>query len=276
VWERTAVIDLDSYFRRIGYSGDRRPTLETLRAIHVRHVEAIAFENLSPFLGWPVPLDLESLQHKLIHQGRGGYCFEQNLLFSHVLQGLGYHVVGLAARVLWNAPADHISARSHMLLRIELDDAPFIADVGFGGQTLTGPIRLAPDIEQTTPHEPFRLLQFGGEFVLQAKFGGTWHSLYRFDEQVQQLPDYEVINWYLSHHPESYFVTGLVSSRAAPEGRYNLGNNELAVHWRSGTTERRLLATSAEIRQTLASTFQLTVPDSPEVDAALERLVARL
>jgi len=33
-----------------------------------------------------------------------GYCFEQNLLLSHVLNGLGFKVSGLAARVLWNAP----------------------------------------------------------------------------------------------------------------------------------------------------------------------------
>ena len=46
----TAVIDLDGYFQRIGYTGERRATLDTLRAIHARHPEAIAFENLNPLL----------------------------------------------------------------------------------------------------------------------------------------------------------------------------------------------------------------------------------
>ena len=58
----TAVIDLDGYFQRIGYTGERRATLDTLRAIHVRHPEAIAFENLNPLLKWPVRLDAPSLQ----------------------------------------------------------------------------------------------------------------------------------------------------------------------------------------------------------------------
>ena len=41
-------IDLDAYFRRIGYTGPRTATLETLRAIHALHPAAIAFENLDP------------------------------------------------------------------------------------------------------------------------------------------------------------------------------------------------------------------------------------
>jgi len=79
------MIDCDAYFRRIGYAGPRTATLETLRALHALHPQAIAFENLNPLLGWPVPLDAPSLQRKLVHEGRGGCCFEQNLLLSHVL-----------------------------------------------------------------------------------------------------------------------------------------------------------------------------------------------
>jgi N-hydroxyarylamine O-acetyltransferase len=268
------VIDLDSYFRRIGYAGDRSPTLNTLRAIHLQHVDVIAFENLNPFLGWPVRLDLESLLKKMVHEGRGGYCFEHNLLLTHALEALGFRVTSLAARVLWGAPEGHISARNHMLLRIDLDEGPYIADVGFGGQTPTAPLRLEPDIEQATPHEPYRLLQAGCEFILLAKFAGEWNSLYRFDQQVQHLPDYEVINWYLSNHPESYFVTQLVASRAAAGRRYNLHNNELAVHHINGVTEKRILTTATEIRQTLADTFLLSVPDSPDLEAAFQRIIA--
>jgi N-hydroxyarylamine O-acetyltransferase len=62
-------LDLDAYFRRIGYGGPRDPTLRTLRFIHQRHPAGIAFENLNPLLGWPLPLDLESLQRKLVYDG---------------------------------------------------------------------------------------------------------------------------------------------------------------------------------------------------------------
>ncbi len=69
---------------------------------------AIAFENLNSFLKQPVPLDLASLQQKLIHEKRGGYCFEQNLLLRAVLIALGFQVTAFTARVLWNLP-DRVS-----------------------------------------------------------------------------------------------------------------------------------------------------------------------
>ena len=96
------LFDLASYFERIGYAGAYPVTLKTLEDLHFRHALTIPFENLNPFLGWRVGLDGESLQRKIIHDGRGGYCFEQNLLFRLALQELGFQVTGLAARVLWN------------------------------------------------------------------------------------------------------------------------------------------------------------------------------
>jgi N-hydroxyarylamine O-acetyltransferase len=39
--------------------------------------------------------------------------------------------------VRWNVPDEVVTARSHMLLRVELDEGPYITDVGFGGMTLT-------------------------------------------------------------------------------------------------------------------------------------------
>src|SRR5437762_4052046 len=123
--------DLDAYFKRIGYSGGASPTLATLQALHALHTRAIPFENLNPFLGWPVRLDAASLQQKLIHDGRGGYCYEQNLLFREALQSIGFHVSALAARVLWNVPEGTVLPRTHALLRIDLNGESYVADVRF-------------------------------------------------------------------------------------------------------------------------------------------------
>ncbi len=267
-----AAIDLDAYFRRIGYEGGRAPTLETLRALHRLHPQAIPFENLDPLLGRPVKLDPASLERKLVREGRGGYCYEQNLLFREVLQAIGFPVTGLAARVLWNVPEGVVMPRTHMLLLVDVDEVTHVADVGFGGQTLTGPLRLAPDVEQATPHEPFRLVRSGEQFVLQSKIRESWVSLYRFDLQDQIQPDYEVYNWYVSTHPQSIFVNSLLAGRAAPGRRYTLLNNQLSVHHLNGGADKGVLATVAEIREALQTEFRLTLPDAPELDAVLERL----
>lgn len=271
----TTAINLEAYLERIRYAGDRAPTLATLATIHVRHTEAIAFENLNPLLGWPVRLDLESLQQKMVRDGRGGYCFEHNILFKHALDALGFCVTGLAARVLWGAAENTVTARTHMLLRVDLDGQPYIVDVGFGGVTLTGPLRLEAEIEQTTPHEPFRLLKANEEFVEQVNIRGNWVSLYRFSLQENLLPDYEVTNWYLSNHPDSRFVTGLLAARPAPDRRYALLNNQFAVHHLNGHTEQRILASADEMRETLESVFHLTLPDTPDLDELLAGLTTR-
>ena len=268
-------MDLEAYFRRIDYAGARDATLDTLRALHWQHAQSIPFENLNPYLGLPVPLDTASLERKLVQQQRGGYCFEQNLLLGEVLRSLGFRVRGLAARVTWNAPEDAVSARTHMLLHIDLAEGVHLADVGFGGMTLTGPLRLEPDIEQQTPHEPFRLLATGSDFIMQAKVREGWRSLYRFDLQAQVLPDYEVTNWYLANHPESRFVRNLVAARPTPQRRYALLNGALAVHQRGGPSERRVLESVTELRNVLVDCFRIQLPDVPQLDGALQRALDR-
>jgi len=265
--------DLDAYFERIGYSGPRAATLDTLAALHTHHPSAIAFENIDPLLRRPVRLDTVSLQQKLVRDGRGGYCYEQNLLFTAALEVLGFSVTGLAARVLWNVPEHTVRPRSHMLMRVDVAGQAYIADVGFGGLTLTAPLRLALDVEQSTPHERFRLRRSGNDFILQARIGDAWKPLYRFDEAEQLLPDYEMANWFTSTHPNSHFTRSLVAARTVSGARYALLDNELAVHYTNGVTERRVLQSAGDIRATLRETFGITLPDVPELDPALRQLV---
>ncbi len=79
------MIDIDAYFRRIGYSGRGEPSLATLHALCAAHVLSIPFENLDVLLGRGVSLDPEAVDRKILHDGRGGYCFEQNTLFLRAL-----------------------------------------------------------------------------------------------------------------------------------------------------------------------------------------------
>lgn len=264
-------MDLEAYFTRIGFNGARTPTLATLRDLHLAHAQSIAFENLNPLLGWRVPLDLASIEEKLVRSRRGGYCFEQNALLAAALCELGFNVTGLGARVLWNAPEDAVRMRGHMLLKVDLDGEPYIADVGFGGLTLTAPLRLAIDVEQATPHERFRLVMAGSDYKLQGFIAGAWKSLYRFDLQPQLEPDYEVSNYFMSTHPTSHFRSMIVAARPVPGGRYALSNNQLTEHRLDGPSERRLLAGVGEVREVLETHFGLTLPPADPLDQALAR-----
>jgi N-hydroxyarylamine O-acetyltransferase len=268
------MIDLDAYFRKVGFTGRAAADRATLAALNRLHPQAIAFENLDPLLGVPVRLDAAALEDKLVRSGRGGYCYEQNLLLMHVLRALGFGVRGLGARVLWGAPEGAVTARAHMLLCVDLDGARHVVDVGFGGSTPTAPLRLDTDGAQSTAHEPFRVVTSGDEHVLQAEIGKSWQSLYRFDLQEQFQPDYEIVNWYQCTSPNSYFTRNLLAARAVAGARYALRNAELSLHHLDGATERRTLRTGAELRDTLSGPFGLMLPNVAGLDALLTRVTA--
>ena len=174
------VIDLNAYLRRLRYDGPLGVDLATLRAITTAHVNAIPFENLNPLLRLPVSLELADIERKLVHEHRGGYCFEQNGLLLAALRALGYDASGLIARVLWMKPEDAVVAQTHMLLRVELSGESWLVDVGFGSMALSGALRLQPDIAQPTGNEPFRLLQQQGDWRMQAQVKDEWRTLYRY------------------------------------------------------------------------------------------------
>lgn len=265
-------MDLDRYCRRIGYTGPREVSLDVLGALQAHHTEAIAFENLNPLLGLPVPLDPGSLARKMVEGRRGGWCFEQNWLFRLALEAVGFRVRGLAARVLWGAPDGRLGPRSHMVLEIDLDGAPYLADVGFGAVSLTGPIRLQPDLEQPTRHETFRLQRLAGEeYALHVRLG-EWTPMYRFRREEHLLPDYEVSSFYLCHHPDSFFRRELVAARAFPGGRFTLRNNKLTVYRQGPPPESTVLTSAAQIRTSLERDFLLGLPDVPELGAVLARI----
>ncbi|HEY5409770.1 MAG TPA: arylamine N-acetyltransferase [Caulobacteraceae bacterium] len=267
-----SAIDLDAYFERIGYAGERAPTLAVLTALQRAHPAAIPFESLDPFLGRPVRIDPASLEAKLLRGGRGGYCFENNGVFWRVLEALGFEVTPLSARVRWMAPDDAPPAPlSHMILRVTLPEGPFLCDVGFGGQSPTAPLRFDPGAEQPTAHGTYRLMPQDAVWELQMRLPDRWAAMYRFNLEPRVLADYETANWFTSTHPDSRFTNNLIAS-LAPEGRrLNLFNTELTTHFADGRMEQRRIGSPGELHQVLTGTFGLRV-DQGEAERMFQRL----
>ena len=159
-----------------------------------------------------------------------------------------------------------------MLLLVETEAGPHIADVGFGGLTLTAPIRLVADVVQETPHERFRLTRAGNDWVLEAEAGATWRAMYQFGLEEAIAPDFEMANYYMSTHPHSPFVVRLVAARALPDRRLALANNALSIHHMGGPSEKREIGTASGLRTVLEHDFGLSLDGVPSLDAALLRL----
>ena len=94
-------------------------------------------------------------------------------------------------------------AQTHQVLSVTVPDVegPFLVDVGFGGQTLTSPIRLQPGPVQETRHEPYRIRDRDDGYQLEAEISGEWQPLYMFTTRPQPRIDLEVGSWYVSTHP---------------------------------------------------------------------------
>jgi N-hydroxyarylamine O-acetyltransferase len=268
-------VDLDAYLQRIGHTGTREPRPALLGEIVLRHAQSIPFENLGAFLGQGVSLDPQLVERKLVRQERGGWCFEQNLLLGNALRALGFEVTDLAGRVLWGRAPDAITPRSHRLLLVRAAGRDWLADVGFGGQTMTGVLDLHSEAAQQTPHGPFRLRPLGGgERMLESLIIGEWKPLCRFDLHPQLPIDFEAVNFQLAHDPNSHFTQLLVVSRVAESGRHVLRNRELGFHPTDGDTTRRELATPGDVLDALRDVFGLRLDAETQASVAA-RLAAQ-
>src|SRR5579872_1213297 len=214
-------LDLEAYFRRVEYGGERQATIRALQDLHLAHATHIPFENLDVMLRRPIRLDLASIESKLVHDKRGGYCYEQNLLFAGVLERLGFSVTLLAARVRFGA--QRMLPRTHVALAVGVDGQRWLADLGFGSCGLLTPIPLEVGQFQQFAWT-YRLDRESDLWVLRAPVGGVWQDLYVFTLEPQHPVDFELPNHYVSTHPDSRFVQTLTVQSVAPESRRVLRN----------------------------------------------------
>nr|WP_315492190.1 arylamine N-acetyltransferase [uncultured Pseudomonas sp.] len=262
------------YLQRLGYDSPPAPTLETLAQLQLRHVCTFAFENLSVLAQLPVPLDLASIEQKVLFDGRGGYCYELNQMFLALLQELGFDARGITGRVVIGGPPDAHTPRTHRLSLVTLAGVRYISDVAFGGMVPSSPLQLDNLAPQATAHEPYRLTLKDGSYTLWAQVGEEWRGLYVFDLQPQSHFDYELGNWYVSTHPDSPFIKQLKVALIGPGLRRTLNNGNYAVHHVGGDSEKRSITDVDQLLELLREAFGLRVPKHSQLRPRLAQLLA--
>ena len=260
-------IDVEGYFARIGLEIPGKPSLEALHRIALAHVSTMPFNNLAILRGHPIKLDVGALNRKLIAEGLGGYCFEQNGVLQHVLTALGYSVTPLGARVLLEAPRGAVTPRTHFFLRVDVDHEAWLVDVGFGSLSPSAAIRLAPDVEQPTPHETRRIVEEDGRWFHQALLGGVWSDCYEFTPDVMHPIDREIANWWTSTSPASRFMNNLIVARAAPTGqRLTIHNQAFTIRGADGVGDSQTIGSAQELLSILDRHFGLTFPPDTRIE----------
>jgi len=147
-------MDISAYLQRIGYEGDRAPTMSVLRDVHRCHVLTIPYENLDVVKQIPVDQEPAHLFDKMVTRGRGGWCYEMNGLLGWALKELGFDVTHQIGGVMRERMGD-AAFGNHLVLRVNIDDAHVLADAGLGD----GPVAplLLQAGSQKQGHRAFRL-----------------------------------------------------------------------------------------------------------------------
>ncbi|OKJ61904.1 acetyltransferase [Streptomyces sp. CB02009] len=265
-------LDLDAYLARIGYDTERDgelvPDLRTLTALHRAHVRAVPFENLDVALGRPVPLDLKSLQAKLVERRRGGYCYEQNSLFAAALERIGFTVTARGARNRSRGAA--LPPVTHALLVVAVEGEQWLADVGFGWQGPLEPVPLRDGARVEQSGWTFGIVvEDEGIHVLRSLRPQGWADLYAFSPQTLYPGDFTVMNHYSSSHPQSRFLGQVVAQWPGEDERRALVRDRLSTVRTDGVVEERVVPAD-ELIATLESRFGIELDD--EERTGLERI----
>jgi N-hydroxyarylamine O-acetyltransferase len=248
---------LSDYLKRIGFQGDPRPDVATLRALHRAHQYAIPFEDLDVQLGRATTIDVGQAFEKIVHCQRGGWCYEMNGAFGWVLEQIGFEVTRMSAGVMRERVGD-VQLGNHLCLLVHLD-RPWLADVGFGG-SLSEPIALHADEHQDRPYRIW-LSDAGDRYW---RFSEQTHGdPFSFDFRAEPADEALLAAKcaFLQTDPTSSFVQNLVVQRRSVDTHLSLRGRVLTTTTGS-STEKQLINSADELVAVLRSTFALDVPEA--------------
>lgn len=227
------------YLDRIGAAGPGAPTPDLLRDLHLRHLRTVPFENLSIHLGEPIVLEEAALVDKIVDRRRGGFCYELNGLFAHLLRALGFPVTMLSARVFGPDGSPGFPF-DHLVLRVDLDER-YLVDVGFGAHA-SHPLRLDWPEPQADPDGEFLVVDAPDGDMDVCKDG---EPQYRVEFRARELADFGPTCWFQQTSPDSHFTRTLTCSRLTPAGRVTLRGNHLVTTVADERSEEQLTGDDA-------------------------------
>jgi N-hydroxyarylamine O-acetyltransferase len=254
---------LQHYFQRINYGGDTSPDVNVLAAIQRRHACTIPFENLDVQLGKRLSTDVDAAYEKIVVNGRGGWCYEQNGLFGWALTEIGFDVTRVAAAVMRQERGD-VADANHLclIIRIPGTKTSYLADVGFGGGLLN-PIEIKEDEYKQTP---YRL----GLRTLPDDSWRFWENNgsgeFSFDFDIQTADEFALNQKsnFLQSDPTSGFVLNLVTQIRTQDQHMALRGRVLSIVDASGRKSKTLHSAN-ELVTALHEQFGLDVPQAAEL-----------
>ena len=261
--------DLTAYLARVGLDTPPPPDLGGLLAVHRAQLEAIPFENLDVLMGRGLEVEPQAVFAKLVGGGRGGYCFESNGLLCEALVALGFQARLLLGRVVYGG-REGTPPRTHAVVLVELDQARYVVDAGFGGGTPRAPLALQDGAEAHEAGLGWQLVE-DPEFSWRVRglSNESWEDLYVFDLSRVYPADVALGNHWTSTHPSSHFTKLPTLARHLPQGgRITLVGDRLTRR-ADGAEEVVALADANAVARAVREELEIPLEASP---AEIEQL----
>jgi N-hydroxyarylamine O-acetyltransferase len=245
-------MDTAAYLDRIGYTGERTPSLAVLRALQQAHLFTVPFENLDIHRG--VRITLDGAVDKIVRQRRGGFCYELNGAFFRLLGALGFTVRLISGRV-YDDTKGYGPEFDHMTILVLFEKEAYLADVGFGEFTLH-PLPLMLNADLADPYGVFRIeAGTADELVVLKKSGeSSWRPQYVFTMTARQATDFKEMCLYHQTSPDSHFTQKRICSLPVPGGRITLTGDMLRIRTGKEVVQQAVIS-EAELEAVLASHF---------------------
>jgi N-hydroxyarylamine O-acetyltransferase len=225
-------MDSSGYLRRINYNGMVYRDLATLQELQYNHVFSIPFETLDIHNGVPILLQANFLYQKVIHDNRGGYCYELNMLFHNLLSLTGFNITMVGGR-LHHGNGKFGREFEHMALLVELKGRRWLVDVGYGDFSLM-PLALVPGEIQSDGRNFYQIIDpvvvDGRPYLGVARWSNSKQDFkieYVFTDTPRVLEDFHAMNEFHQTSPESHFRRSMICTLPTKEGRVSMINNKL-------------------------------------------------
>ncbi len=254
-------MNIGAYLERIAYSGPMRQDLVTFTALHRAHLRAIPYENLDVQFGRPVTTEISFIFDKIVTRRRGGWCYEMNGLFGWALCELGFKVTRSAGAVMREARGDE-TIGNHLVLKVDLEEGTFLADVGFGD----GPLNPVFVISG-----PF--ISHGFEFALSRCDDGWWRlhnhkagGAASFDFNLEPADESQLSarSFWLQSSSESPFVQNAVLQRHVADGLWMMRGRILRKVMPAAQKDF-LVESAPEYVGVLSEVFGLNLPEAADL-----------
>jgi N-hydroxyarylamine O-acetyltransferase len=221
-------MNIQLYLDRINYKSQVSASKEALFGLQAAHLLSIPFENLDIHYKNRIKLDIASIYKKIVLNRRGGFCYELNGLFYHLLKNIGFDVWIVSGRV-YSKDGNYGAEYDHLAIVANVDGKKYLVDVGFG-KFSHKPLEISLDVNLDDEFGLFRFDKGHADYLrINLVENGNLVPQYLFGLKEKEFQEFEGMCEFHQTSEESHFTNKKVVSLVTQNGRKTLNNNQIKI-----------------------------------------------